>query len=372
MGNHKTASSKTILVVALVLIAGIATASILATQREGADVKTWPAKLLGGGSTFINPLMQRWAYEFRVQRGLFLVDYQSIGSGQGIAKFKDQAIDFGVSDGPLKRADWEELKDTRGGVIHIPIAVGAVVAAFNIPEIEELRLDSKVLLGIFDGSISKWDDPRLVKLNPALGNIDEDIIVVYRADRSGTTFIWTDYLGMLSKGSFPADFSFKLPADESIKRRFLGAKGNEGVTEAIKRTPYSIGYVELSYAVLNDIKHAKLENNAGNFVKASRESISSAVKAVLKEHVLPAPVDDWSGFSLLRLKPNAEDSYPVVSFVYALVYVENPPDRARALREFLSWILNDGQQYALDVEGYVPLPDEAVSLALDAISLIKG
>jgi len=335
------------------------------------SVSSWPEKLLGGGATFLNPLMQKWAYEFQRQKGYFGVDYQSIGSGQGIAKLKDQAVDFGASDGPLQRPDWEALSSVRGGVIHIPVTIGADVVAYNLPGVEELRLTQEAVLGIFDGSIRRWDDPRLVEHNPELKDVEKEIIVVYRADRSGTTFIWTDFLGKVSGDKFPTDFSFKLPADESNRKRFIGAKGNEGVTEVIKRTAYSIGYIELSYAELNNLPHAAIQNKAGNFIKASTETIQEAVDSVLDAASLPDAKDDWSRVSLIRLDPPGENAYPIVSFSYLLVYVENPAEKALALREFLEWVLTEGQEYVADVKGYIPLPEKAVKPSLQAVSYIK-
>jgi len=332
----------------------------------------WPQKLLGGGATFLNPLMQRWAYEFQSQKGYFGVDYQSIGSGQGIAKLKDQAVDFGASDGPLKRTDWETLRNVRGGVIHIPVTIGADVAAYNVPSVTELRLTQELVLAIFDGTVKKWNDQRLVELNPALKDIDKEILVAYRADRSGTTFVWTDFLGKVSHDKYPTDFSFKVPDSEGDKRRFIGAKGNEGVTETIKKTPYSIGYIELSYAILNNLAHASIQNKAGSFVKATPESVQEAVQSVLEAVTLPDPKDDWSKVSMLRLEPPSVGAYPVISFSYLLVYVENPPEKANALREFITWVLVEGQKYAAEVQGYIPMPSRAVELSLKAVSYIKA
>jgi len=331
----------------------------------------WPEKLLGGGATFVNPLMQKWAYEFKREKCLFGVDYQSIGSGQGIAKLKEQAVDFAASDAPLTRSDWEGLKNVRGGVIQMPITICSVVAIFNIPGLDELKLSQEVLLKIFDGSIKKWNDPQLVELNPQLENVDKDIIVVYRADRSGTTFIWTDFLEKVSKGKFPRDLSFKLPDEEVEKARFIGAKGNEGVTEVVKNTRYSIGYVELSYAVLSGLNHAAVQNKAGNFVKASTESVVEAVRSIIEHLKLPDPLDDWSTVSLIKLEPPSPNSYPIVSFSYVMLYVENSPEKAVALREFLAWVYQKGQKYVADVPGYAPLPDNAAQIGLKGVSYIR-
>ncbi|PUA32705.1 MAG: phosphate ABC transporter substrate-binding protein PstS [Candidatus Terraquivivens tikiterensis] len=361
-------------VAAVALIAAVAALimSPSAPTPTPTEAVRWPEKLLGGGATFVNPLMQKWAYEFKQERGLFGVDYQSIGSGQGIAKLKEQAVDFATSDSPLKRSDWEGLRNIRGGVIQIPITVGSVVAVFNVPGVEELRLPQEAVLKIFDGSIKKWNDPRLVELNPQLRSVDMNIIVVYRADRSGTTSIWTDFLEKVSGGKFPRDFSFKLPEEESDRVRFIGAKGNEGVTEAVRKTQYSIGYVELSYAVLSGLSHAAIQNKAGNFVKASAESVADAVKSVIEHAKLPGPLDDWSEVSLIKLEPPDPNAYPVVSFSYVLLYVENPPERAAALREFLTWIYQEGQKQVADVPGYVPLPENALQIGLMGVSYIKA
>jgi len=375
---HKKGISKTVALgsaIAVIVIIAMAALIVLNMPKEvttPTPTPRWPEKLLGGGATFVNPLMQKWAYEFQREKGLFGVDYQSIGSGQGIAKLKEQAVDFAASDAPLKRGDWEALKSVRGGVIQIPITIGSVVAIFNIPGVDELKLSQEVLLKIFDGSIKRWNDPQIVSLNPQLSNVDREIIVVYRADRSGTTFIWTSFLEKVSKGKFPSDLSFKLPDEEADRARFIGAKGNEGVTEAVRNTQYSIGYVELSYAVLNRLPHAAVENKAGKFVKASIESVTEAVRSVIEQASLPDPLDDWSDISLIKLEPPSPDAYPIVSFSYVMLYVENSPEKAAALREFLTWVYEKGQRYVADVPGYVPLPDNAVQIGLKGVSYIQG
>ncbi len=361
-----------VIVVMVALIAlNIPKEATTPTQTPTSTIR-WPEKLLAGGASFVNPLMQKWAYEFQREKGLFGVDYQSIGSGQGIAKLKEQAVDFAASDAPLKRSDWEALKSVRGGVIQIPITIGSVVAIFNIPGVDELKFSQEVLLKIFDGSIKRWNDPQIVSLNPQLSNVDKEIIVVYRADRSGTTFIWTSFLEKVSNGKFPSDLSFKLPDEEADRTRFIGAKGNEGVTEAVRNTQYSIGYVELSYAILNRLPHAAVENKAGKFVNASMESVTEAVRSVIEQVSLPDPLDDWSDVSLIKLEPPSPDAYPIVSFSYVMLYVENSPEKAAALREFLTWVYEKGQRYVADVPGYVPLPDNAVQIGLKGVSYIQG
>ncbi|MEM2909732.1 MAG: phosphate ABC transporter substrate-binding protein PstS [Nitrososphaerota archaeon] len=356
--------------VALVMLGGVLTPT--PTPTTPTPTIQWPEKLLGGGATFVNPLMQKWAYEFKQERGLFGVDYQSIGSGQGIAKLKEQAVDFAASDSPLKGSEWEELKNVRGGVIQMPITIGSVVAIFNIPGVDELKLSQEVLLKIFDGGIKKWNNPQLVELNPQLRNVDKDIVVVYRADRSGTTFVWTDFLEKVSGGKFPRDLSFKLPDEEADKARFIGAKGNEGVTEAVRNTQYSIGYVELSYATLSGLAHAMVQNKVGNFVKASMESVTEAVKSIIEHVKLPDPLDDWSTISLIKFEPSSSGAYPIVSFSYVMLYVENSPEKAAALHEFLTWVYQKGQKYVADVPGYIPLPDNAVQIGLKGVSYIKA
>jgi len=375
---HRQCISKTVALgsaIAVIVIVAMAALIALNISKEATtptSTPRWPEKLLGGGATFVNPLMQKWAYEFQREKGLFGVDYQSIGSGQGIAKLKEQAVDFAASDAPLKRSDWEALKSVRGGVIQIPITIGSVVAIFNIPGVDELKFSQEVLLKIFDGSIKRWNDPQIVSLNPQLSNVDKEIIVVYRADRSGTTFIWTSFLEKVSKGKFPSDLSFKLPDEEADRTRFIGAKGNEGVTEAVRNTQYSIGYVELSYAILNRLPHAAVENKAGKFVNASMESVKEAVRSVIEQVSLPDPLDDWSDVSLIKLEPPSPDAYPIVSFSYVMLYVENSPEKAAALREFLTWVYEKGQRYVADVPGYVPLPDNAVQIGVKGVSYIQG
>src|SRR5919107_3405821 len=230
----------------------------------------------GAGATFPFPLIDTWRVEYQSVNPSVNINYQSIGSGGGVRQFTERTVDFGASDAPLTEQETQALSSSIP--VHIPETIGSVVAAYNIAGIDKgVKLTGPVLSDIFLGKITKWDDTRIKELNPDLALPSADITVVHRSDGSGTTFIWTTYLAQVSP-----EWNQTFGAGKSIQWTVgLGAQGNEGVSNTIKSTPNSIGYVELTYALTTDMDYASLMNRAGNFVEPTPESTQAAAQAAI-------------------------------------------------------------------------------------------
>src|SRR6266567_5914889 len=223
-------------------------------------------RMQGAGSTFVAPIMQRWTTEYEKAHPDVKIDYQSIGSGGGVKGITEKTLDFGASDAPMSK---KEIEKAGGGIVNIPVIAGAVVAAYNLPGLQGvLKLDGPTLSDIFQGKITKWNDPKIAALNGGVALPDVAITPVHRTDGSGTTFIFTNYLATQS-----AEFKEKIGAAKQVEwPGGQGGKGNEGVTQVVQGTPGAIGYIELAYARQNKIAFATMKNRDGNFVKASPES----------------------------------------------------------------------------------------------------
>ncbi|HEU4800993.1 MAG TPA: phosphate ABC transporter substrate-binding protein PstS [Gemmatimonadales bacterium] len=305
--------------------------------------------LTGAGATFPNPIYAKWFDAYARQTGV-RINYQSIGSGGGIRQFTEGTVDFGATDGPMTD---EQITAVSGNVLHVPTVLGADVVTYNLPALGQtrLRLDGEVIADIFLGKISKWNDPRIAALNPSVNLPGDDILVVHRSDGSGTTFIFTDYLSKVSP-----EWQQKVGAATSVSwPTGLGGKGNEGVTQQVKQTPGTIGYVELIYAISNGLPYADVRNAAGNFVEPSLNSVSAAAATTQ----LPADTD----FRVSITNPSGEAAYPIASFTWLLVRPENPDTtEARLLKEFVTWMISpDAQRMAADLH-YAPLPMPVIEL----------
>jgi phosphate transport system substrate-binding protein len=302
--------------------------------------------LQGAGATFPNPLYQKWVSEYGKLHPDVRIDYQSIGSGGGIKQIQEQTVDFGASDAPMTDAD---LKAAPGAILHIPTVLGAVVVTYNVPSITQpLNLSGEVVADIFLGKIKKWNDPRLKQDNPSADLPAADITVVHRAESSGTSFVFTDYLSKISpewKGKVGADKAPEWPVGQ-------GGKGNEGVTGQIKQQPNTIGYVELAYAVQNKLPAALVKNGAGKFIAPSIDAVVAAAASASAQ----TPED----LRVSITNATGEKAYPISSYTYILAYAEQKnADKGRALVDFLWWGIHDGEQYAKDLL-YAPLPEEIV------------
>ncbi len=318
----------------------------------------WAEGLLinGAGATFPYPIYSKWFDEYTKVSPAVRINYQSIGSGGGIRQASEQTVDFGATDGPMND---EQLSKAKVKLLHFPTVLGAVVPTYNIPEVKgELHFTPQALAGIFLGTITKWNDPELVKANPNATLPDRLIIVVHRSDGSGTTYVWVDYLSKVS-----AEWKEKVGVGTSVNwPAGLGGKGNEGVAGLVKQTPYSIGYVELIYAEQNKMPHGLVQNAAGRFVKAGLDAVSSAAAGAAKN----MPAD----FRVSITNAPGQDSYPIVSFTWLLIPEKiSDPQKGKAIVGFLHWMLKEGQNYAPKLL-YAPLPKEVVAMEEKAIAQI--
>ena len=308
----------------------------------------------GAGATFPYPIYSKWFDEYAKVDPSVRFNYQSIGSGGGQKQIMAETVDFGASDGPMSD---ENLKSAPGKILHIPTVAGADVIAYNIPGDPALKLDAEAVAGIFLGTIKKWNDPKLTALNPGAKLPDQEIVVVHRSDGSGTTYIFTDYLSKVSP-----EWKQKVGTNTSVNwPTGLGGKGNEGVAGQVKQTPGAIGYVELIYAVQNKMPYAEIKNAAGQFVKASIDSVTAAMAT--------AEIPDDFRFSMTN--PPGKDAYPIAGATWLLVYEQQKdPAKGKKLVEFLKWSAKDGEKMAKDLE-YAPLPESLQERVLKRIDEIK-
>ena len=301
--------------------------------------------LVGAGASFPFPLYSKWSQVYEQQRGV-RINYQSIGSGGGIRQFIAGTVDFGASDGPMTDA---QVAQAGGVVLHVPMVAGAVVPVHNIEGVGGgLNFTPDVLAGIFLGEITRWDDPRLGRMNPSATLPADDLVVVHRSDGSGTTAIFTNYLSNVSaawKSRVGQGTSVNWPAG-------LGGKGNEGVAELVRRTPNAIGYVELAYAITSQMTFGSVRNRSGRFIAPSLESTTAAVDGAVDG----VPND----FRVFITDPPGPDVYPIAGFTWILVRQDHADSqKGKALAEFLWWATHDGQRYASPLL-YAPLPPRLV------------
>ncbi len=311
----------------------------------------------GAGATFPYPLYSKWFYEYAKIDKTVNFNYQSIGSGGGIRQILAKTVDFGASDAIMTD---EQLKQAAGEIIHIPTTAGAVVLIYNIPEVKQrIKLTPEIISGIYLGKIKKWNDPKIVQVNPNINMPDKKIIVARRSDGSGTTFIFTDYLCEISQ-----EWKSKVGKGTSVNWPVgLGGKGNEGVAGIVKNTPYSIGYVEISYAIQNNLNYAMIKNKAGVFVKPTVESITAAIANKAKN----MPAD----YRVSIVNADGENSYPIAGFTWLLVYKKQDDKvKGEKLVKFLKWAITDGQKYCADLI-YAPLPENLQKMILKTIDSIE-
>ena len=312
--------------------------------------------LNGAGATFPNPMYSKWFADYSKLHSDVQINYQPIGSGGGIRQVTAGTVDFGASDMPMTD---KQLQDAKAKILNIPTVLGAVVPAYNIPGVSgEVKFTPEVLAGIFMGKISRWNDKTITSVNPGINFPDKEIIVVHRSDGSGTSFIWTDYLSKVSpewKAQVGADTSVKWPVG-------MGGKGNEGVSGLVHQLSGSIGYVELIYAVQQKIPYGVVRNAAGNFVKASLESVTAAAASAPK-----MPAD----FRVSITNAPGKDAYPISSFTWLLIPAQSKDaNKGKILHDFLGWMVADGQQMTSALT-YAPLPDNVVAKVKEAIKQVK-
>ena len=305
--------------------------------------------LTGAGATFPNPIYTKWFDTYAKATGV-RINYQSIGSGGGIRQFTEGTVDFGATDGPMST---EQMGAVKNDVLHVPTVLGADVLTYNLPAIgsSKLVLDGDAIAGIFLGRITKWNDPKLVALNPGLKLPSTDIIVVHRSDGSGTSFIFTDYLSKVSP-----EWKAKVGAATSVNWPIgLGGKGNEGVTQQVKQTEGAIGYVELIYAASNGLAFADIKNAAGKAVTPNLASVTAAAQS--------ANFTPDTDFRVSITNPPGADAYPIASFTWLLIKPSNPdPVKSKQIKDFINWMLSpEAQRMAADLQ-YAPLPVPLIEL----------
>jgi len=311
----------------------------------------------GAGATFPYPIYSKWFDEYHKAHPNVEINYQSIGSGGGIRQLLSGTVDFGASDGPMTD---EQLGQAKTKILHFPTVLGADVPIYNIPNVtQELKFTPDTLAAIFLGKVTKWNDPEIAKTNAGVKLPGDDIVVVHRSDGSGTTYIWTDYLSKVSE-----EWKTKIGKGASVNWPVgLGGKGNEGVSGQVKTTPNSIGYVELIYAIQNNIRFGRVKNSSGVFVKADLASVSAAAAGAAKE--MP---DD---FRISITNAPGKSAYPISSFTWLLVPSKiEDGKKKKVIVEFLHWMVKDGQKYC-DALAYAPLPKPVVAKEEKAISQIR-
>jgi phosphate transport system substrate-binding protein len=311
--------------------------------------------LNGAGATFPYPIYSKWFSEYHKAHSDVQVNYQSIGSGGGIRQVLAGTVDFGASDGPMTD---EQLGQAKVKILHVPTVLGAVVPAYNIPGvIGEVKFTPEALAGIFLGKITTWNDKALTAANPGVNFPNQAIVVIHRSDGSGTSYIFTDYLSKVS-----ADWKNGPGKGTSVKWPVgLGGKGNEGVAGMIRQMEGSIGYVELIYALQNKITYGSMKNPAGEFVKASLESVTTAAASVKS-----MPAD----FRVSITNAPGKGAYPISSFTWLLIPTKSQdPNKGKILTDLLNWCETDGQKLAADLS-YAPLPDTVVAKVKEAIKQV--
>jgi phosphate transport system substrate-binding protein len=316
--------------------------------------------LNGAGATFPNPIYSKWFSEYNKVHPDVQINYQPIGSGGGIRQVTEATVDFGASDMPMTD---DQLKEAEGKlktkVFNLPTVLGAVVPAYNVPGVSgDVKFTGDVLAEIFLGRISNWNDPAIAKDNPGVKFPNQDIVVVHRSDGSGTTFIWTDYLSKVS-----ADWKSQVGSNTSVKwPKGLGAKNNDGVAGSIRQLPGSIGYVELIYAIQNNISYGSVKNSSGAFVKASLEGVTAAAASAPK-----MPAD----FRVSITNAPGKDAYPISSFTWLLIPAQSKDAaKGKILADFLNWMTADGQKMT-NALAYASLPDSVAAKEKETIKLVK-
>jgi phosphate transport system substrate-binding protein len=334
---------KKLFLAAIVLLATAATAQTV--------------KINGAGATFPYPIYSKWFDEYHKVHPNVEINYQSIGSGGGIRQLSAGTVFFGATDGPMTN---EQIAAAGFRILHLPTVLGGVVPIYNIPDVSaELHFTGPVLADIFLGKITKWNDAAIRASNPGVNLPNSEITVVHRSDGSGTSYIWCDYLSKVSpeyRKTIGVATSVNWPAG-------VGAKGNEGVAGLVKQTPGSIGYVELIYALQNKIAYGAVQNQAGEWVRASVESVSNAAAVAAKN----MPKD----FRVSITNAPGHNVYPISSFTWLLLQ-ESPKDivRSRIMVDFCRWALSGGQGLAPQL-GYAPIPKEVVALEMEALKRVR-
>jgi phosphate transport system substrate-binding protein len=333
-----------------VIVAGGSVGEFSPAAALGDDAVT----LQGTGATFPAPLYEKWFTEYNKEHPNVQINYQALGSGAGIKQFQQHLVDFGASDAAMTDDEMAPVKD---GVVLLPMTAGAIVLAYNVPDVTELKLSREAYVGIFLGKITSWNDPAIAKANPGVNLPDTKVTVVTRSDGSGTTFVFTSHLAAISdewkNGPGPGK-SVNFPLG-------VAGKGNPGVAALIKQTPGAVGYVEYGYALQAQMLMAVLENKSGKYVKAGLDTGKDALASVQ----LPANLRGWI------TDPAGPESYPIVTYTWLLCYKKYQNAKtADTLKSIIKYGLTQGQSFSADL-GYIPLPGNVVDADMKALEQIS-
>jgi phosphate transport system substrate-binding protein len=323
-------------------------------QSANTTVSGENIQINGAGATFPYPIYSKWFSEYSTLHPNVSINYQSIGSGGGVRQVIAQTVFFGASDTPMTD---DQLKSAPGPILHLPTVLGAVVPIYNLQGVGDLKFTGPLLADIYLGKIKKWNDPAIAKINPGITLPAADIVVAHRSDGSGTTFIFVDYLSKISP-----EFKAKVGANASVNwPTGVGGKGNEGVAGLVTQTPGAIGYVELIYALQTKISFGAVQNDSGEFIKASPDAVTKAAAGAT------IPPD----FRVSITNAPGAGAYPISSFTWILLS-QTPSDtvRSKMMVDFMKWALGDGQKFATDM-GYAPVPANVVQQELTALATIK-
>lgn len=320
---------------------------------------TGTVSLTGAGASFPAPLYQNWFVQLNQEIPELQVNYQSVGSGAGVEQFTAGTVDFGASDVAMKD---EEIAKVSKGVLLLPMTAGSIAVAYNLPGVESgLKLTQEAYVGIFQGEITQWNDPKIAEANPDVQLPDTPITVVHRSDGSGTTGAFTQHLSAINPNWEKAIGSGKTVEWPTGKGKFIGGKGNEGVTAALQQNQGSIGYVEYGYAKNNNITMAALQNKAGNFIVPSDEAASETLSAVELPENLRAFITD----------PEGDNSYPIVTYTWIMAYkTYDDPQKAIAMEAMIQYGLTKGQEKSSAL-GYIPLPQNVVEKVAEVADTIS-
>ncbi len=323
------------------------------------------SRLKGGGSSFIDPIMQKWSSEYKSAKGVE-IDYSKSGSSDGIKQMTEKNLDFGCSDAPMKKTQMDAAQAKGGEAINIPLIIGGVAIVYNLPDAPNLKLSGSVIADIYLGKIKQWNAEPIAKLNPGVKLPDLAITPVYRQEGSGTSNIFTEFLSKVS-----SEFAQKVGASTQPKwpEIGLGQKGNDGVAGHVKNNAGCIGYVEVAYAKLNSIPMAAVQNAKGAFVLPEADAVSAAAESAMAQPQTKEPYSLHElAFSLTNAE--AEKAYPICGITYGLIYKKQPTGKGKALVEFFKWATTDGQKFATELH-YAPLPADLGKKVADLLGKIE-
>lgn len=315
-----------------------------------------PLLINGAGASFPYILYSKWFLEYRKSAPDIMINYRSIGSGGGIRQFLTGALDFGATDVPMLK---EQVQKAKKEILHLPTALGAVIISYNLPSLKNttLRLTAEILVDIYMKKITKWNHEDIRKVNPGVLLPDKNIVPIYRADGSGTTAVFTEYLSQFSK-----KWLERVGKGKAVNWiTGIGGKGNEGVMGLVQKIPGAIGYVAMSYAIDRNLQMAEVQNMSGHFVKADTQTVRASAKQMLeKTNDLFQPL----------VVARGENVYPMSSYTYLLVYKEMFSEKGKALVRFLNWYLTVGQSFCEKLH-YIPLPKPVIQEVKNRIQMIQ-